>query len=735
MTQLPVSSSEPETTKPIKPTKAKSAKRWFCWFSLLLDLFLLCGLACFGLWRWHTQQQETIQKQLIRFEQVREQYRPSDVWITDQKGIVLGSLRTTLNERSYPWMGLSEVPSVFVNLLVQAEDKNFYTHRGVDFKALAYAVVDFAKSQFGYSKHRGGASTLSMQLVRLLQQKKLIQNVGLQTSIDNRELTKKLIQIEWAMALEKHWSKQQILEAYLNLVPFRGEFVGLAAASQGLSAKQANGLDKIDSAWLIAMIRSPNAPAEKIKQRACTLLNQAEQIDCKTIPNSQISALERGLYAPYPILNQRELVPVFSDKIIDLTKPSAQNKEANITSTLRARVQNIALNAVREQLDFLKNQHVQDAAVLVLDNRSGLVIAYVGNGGADVRTNQQWSSALQIDGIQMRRQAGSTLKPFIYGLALEKRIITETSLIEDQPNPISLGNGLIYEPNNYDNQFKGVVSVSQALASSLNVPAVKMLLATGGEDVIELMKKLGFTQLQSADFYGPSLALGTVDISLWELTRAYQHLAQNTQIGLSRHTKQTLFDMLSSPENRALTFQTDSVLTLPFAAAVKTGTSKDMRDNWCVGWTKEYTVGVWVGNFNGDAMWQVSGITGAAPIWRRIMLALHSGGFGKQPIALTAQKNTNDQLNERLISDAKNTQISYPVQDSFIAQDPEIPEASQKILITIRNPQAGHSLWLDQSLLSESKPYIPWTLIKGRHEITLKNQHNKIIHQVNFEVR
>jgi penicillin-binding protein 1C len=262
-------------------------------------------------------------------------------------------------------------------------------------------------------------------------------------------------------------------------------------------------------------------------------------------------------------------------------------------------------------------------------------------------------------------------------------------------------------------------------------------MATGGDDVIELMKKLGFTQLQSADFYGPSLALGTVDISLWELTHAYQQLAKSTPMGLSRHTKQTLFDILSSPENRVLTFQTDSVLTLPFDAAVKTGTSKDMRDNWCVGWTKEYTVGVWVGNFNGDAMWQVSGITGAAPIWRRVMLALHRDNpinpstVSKQAVALTSQKNRDEQL----ISDAKNTQISYPVQESFIAQDPEIPEASQKILITIANPQMGHTVWMDQSFLSRSKQYIPWALIKGRHEITLKDQHNKIIHEVNFEVR
>ena len=199
----------------------------------------------------------------------------------------------------------------------------------------------------------------------------------------------------------------------------------------------------------------------------------------------------------------------------------------------------------------------------------------------------------------------------------------------------------IYQPRNYDSQFKGLVTSRVALASSLNVPAVKALSLVGMEPFLSKLRQLGIKRLkESGDFYGPSLALGSADVSLWELVNGYRTLANEgiwDELRLrlkeeslsgkrkvfSREAAFLVSDILSDREARSLTFGLENPLATRFWTAVKTGTSKDMRDNWCIGYSKRYTVGVWVGNFNGEPMWNVSGITGAAPVWVEVMDFLH----------------------------------------------------------------------------------------------------------------
>ena len=319
----------------------------------------------------------------------------------------------------------------------------------------------------------------------------------------------------------------------------------------------------------------------------------------------------------YQLARTRQLVPVLAKYFIEKS-----DHESIIQTSLDRRIQELAMAALHEQLRILKKQNVNDGAVLVLESQTGRVVAYAANGGPGS------TSAEQIDGIQARRQAGSTLKPFVYATALDWKMLEPNSLLEDSPADISISQGRVYHPKNHDHLFRGLVSAGDALGSSLNVPAVKALQLVGESRVLKNLRQIGFQNLQDDDYYGPSLALGAIDLTLWELTQGYRNFAVKNKV-FSDKTRSDLFNMLASAEHRRFTFGVESILALPFTAAVKTGTSKDMRDNWCIGWTPLYTVGVWVGNFNGDPMWNVSGISGAAPIWRSLMLALHPFSQGK----------------------------------------------------------------------------------------------------------
>ena len=295
--------------------------------------------------------------------------------------------------------------------------------------------------------------------------------------------------------------------------------------------------------------------------------------------------------------------------------------------TIDRGLQQFAADTLRRHISSLRSQNVHDGAVLVLDNATDEVLAYVSNTGDE-------GSARYVDGIQALRQAGSTLKPLIYGAAFDQHILTASSLIDDSPLDIPVAGGGVYRPSNYDSLFHGAVTVRVALASSLNVPAVKTLNLVGVEAALDVLEAAGFEKLQSAEFYGPSLALGAADVSLYELTNAYRCLANKgvwspvrlsfdepsgpARRVLSSQAAFIVLDILSDRESRSRTFSLESPLSTRFWTAVKTGTSKDMRDNWCVGSSSRYTAGVWAGNFSGEPMWNVSGISGAAPVWVEI---------------------------------------------------------------------------------------------------------------------
>lgn len=680
------------------------------------------------------------------YGKVREAYSKSDAVLLDRQHRVIHEMRIDPQGRRLDWTPLPEISSVARQAVLQAEDRRFYDHNGIDWMAFGSSIGNL----FGSSSSRG-ASTISMQLASKL-------NQDLQPRARHRSLKQKLRQIKAAWDLEKKWSKTEILEAYLNLVTYRGELVGIAAASAGLFSKKPHGLDRIESSILAALIRAPNADSDKVASRAVQLAGSMSiPVDGSAIVHKTRQVLSR----PYYVRPQADLAPHVALKLLKSVNDGSIPKRDSVVSTLDGELQKFASEALRHHIRAVGAQNVSDGAVLVVANRTGEVLAYVGNNGDQ-------SSARFVDGILARRQAGSTLKPFIYGMALEQRLITPVSLIDDSPLNIPVSGGL-YRPENYDNRFHGPVTARIALASSLNVPAVKVLDLVGIEYCIGRLRNWGFRNLRSADYYGPSLALGSADISLWELVNAYRTLANKgvwsplrmdfsetadlSKQVLSPEAAFLVADILSDRESRSLTFSLESPLATRFWSAVKTGTSKDMRDNWCIGFSENFTVGVWAGNFSGESMWNVSGITGAAPVWIEIMNRLHKMAPGSSPVAPSevVARSVTIQGSGKIFREwfIRGTEITVvkkaesivscrifnPVSGTVVAMDPDIPADRQKMFFEAR-PEGNPMRWvLDGVELGPSDSVTLWMPVRGKHMLALVNDNNEIIDEVAFEVR
>jgi penicillin-binding protein 1C len=456
-------------------------------------------------------------------------------------------------------------------------------------------------------------------------------------------------------------------------------------------------------------------------------------------------------------------------------------------STLDADTQRYALASVRRPLLALRDRSVRDAALLVADNASGDVLAYVAGSG-------ELSSARHVDGIQARRQAGSTLKPFLYARALDRRLLTAASLLDDSPLEIAVGRGL-FRPRNYDETFRGLVSLRTALAGSLNVPAVRALLLVTPDELAAQLRQLGFGSVaQAGDYYGPSLALGSAEVTLWELVNAYRTLAnagrwspltldtQPVEAGVSpagrartdgrtatasvreasgRDAPLHVFsdaaafiisDILADRDARSVTFGLESALATRFWSAVKTGTSKDMRDNWCIGYSRRYTVGVWVGNFSGAPMRDVSGMTGAAPIWSDVMNWLHRDLPSDAPAAPSGVRRAPAQFTDGVEPAraewfvtgtepvgsaplrALSPRIIAPTDGSVIAIDPDIPAWRQRV--AFEAAASGDSRWvLDDADVGSASTMMLWAPVAGRHTLRLIDRDARVLGTVAFEVR
>jgi len=679
---------------------------------------------------------------LPTFQEVKSSWRPSDAYLLDRNGQPLHELRLDFKTRRWPWTPLGQISPALTQAIVAAEDRRFAQHHGVDWRALASALLGRLIGR----PPRGG-STLSMQLVAMLDPR-------LTSGKGGRSLSQKWGQIQAALELEESWGKREILEAYLNLVGFRGESQGVAAAARVFFGKEAQGLSEAEALVLAAVLPSPNAVPSRVAARACAIAQAGHwAVDCPALHALAASALGR----PQPIASGVELAPHLARQLL-------KNPGESLRTTLDAGVQRLALNALSQQLRGLAGSNVRDGAALVVDNASGEVLAYVGSAGP-------FSRSAKVDGVRARRQAGSTLKPFLYGLALEQRYLTAASILEDAPIHLETPSGL-YIPQNYERDFKGPVSVRTALASSLNIPAVRTLVLLGVERFRDRLRDFGYLSIsESGEYYGYSLALGSAEVSLLEQVNAYRALA-NGGLYAPLHFKSgaaadesrrvmaeaaafIVGDILADRAGRALTFGLSNPLATRFWAAVKTGTSKDMRDNWCVGFSRRYTVGVWVGNFEGDSMHDVSGVTGAAPAWLEIVNALQENQPSEPPAtpegvagrSIRFDPAVEPPRSEWFIlgtetdwvrlapAGASAPRIDSPANGAVIALDPDIPYENQAVFFAAHPAQADARFVLDGKFLASAAARPRWTPTPGLHKLVLAGPGGKVYDRVAFSVR
>jgi penicillin-binding protein 1C len=689
---------------------------------------------------------------LPTFDEVRAAHVSTEGVLLDRNGTPIHEMRVDPNGRRLDWVTLEQVSPAFLKTVVRAEDKRFYEHGGVDWLAMTDAALD----TFFSSKPRG-ASTLSMQVAAMLEK-------SLKARSQRRTVGQKWDQIQAARDLERKWTKRQILETYLNLSTFRGEVQGVGAAARALFGKDPAGLDEREALILSVLLRGPNARPEMVSKRACTLAQSLEPpLPCDGLAELAIMQLN-GVPNVAP---RAALAPHVARELLS-------RNQRRVTSTLDGALQALVAEAAARQLFALRAQNVSDVAVMVADNRTGEVLAYLGNAGA-------LSSAPYVDGVRAPRQAGSTLKPFLYEMAIEQRLLTAGSLLDDSPVNIVTPGGL-YVPQNYDREFKGLVSVRTALAASLNVPAVRTLTLLGLDGFVDRLHALGFEHLaHEPDYYGYSLALGSGEVTLWELVNAYRALANGgvvkplrllaeagdattqAQAAAARTRERArrvldpassyiVADILADRGARSVTFGLDNALAARGWAAVKTGTSKDMRDNWCIGFTARYTVGVWVGNFDGSPMWDVSGVTGAAPLWLEVINGLHRTVPAPAPAepasvlrsAITFEAGLEPDREELFLPGTQLTRVApkggpaqaavilYPARGQIIAVDPDIPSDAQRVELRAQGA-AADGRWELNGIPLDGAPY--WRPQPGRWTATLKDAGGRVLDQVEFEVR
>ncbi|NEO91572.1 MAG: penicillin-binding protein 1C [Moorea sp. SIO3G5] len=594
----------------------------------------------------------------------------------DRNGLSLGTILSRDQDHTAV-VPLDQISPHFIHAILAAEDGEFYHHGALEMRAIMRSLIQAIEAKRIVS----GASTITMQLARMLEP-------------NPRTLPAKFQEIWLSWRLAAGMSKDEILAAYINRLPMGGNIYGLEAAARIYFGMPASELNVAQASLLAGLPNNPNYLNpyyywDAAKRRQIYVLN-------RMVEDGYITATQADqAYSEAISLLPRQQGIIAAPHFLFLVANQLPSEHpSQIRTTIDRPLQEFVEAQVQQVVHELAPKNVHHAAAIVIENKSGEVYAYVGSpdyfSEAELGRN---------DGVQALRQPGSTLKPFLYKLALEQRIIRPNTVLADIPTYYAIPGARLYSPTDYSETFLGPVRIRIALANSLNIPAVRVLEKVGVSNFLLHLHQLGFEHLtQSPEHYGLGLTLGSGEVSLWELARAYLTLARlgqptsvvttlsspsqngddlsvdrrggrqerqasggSKQLSNHRASKQSplfnlpyskakgeqpnnlkhsnlkhsnlelstlstwalITDILSDPQARAQGFGVDSVLNLPFPAAVKTGTSSNFRDTWTVGFTKNYTVATWVGNFNGEPMEQVSGVIGAAPLWHRIMLHLH----------------------------------------------------------------------------------------------------------------
>lgn len=518
----------------------------------------------------------------------------------------------------HDYIPLHNIPELLQQIFLLAEDKRFYEHNGPDWRARWHAMFQNLMAL----RIVRGASTITEQTVRMLYPRP-------------RTFWSHWLQGIEASRLEQRFSKADILEFYLNQVPYANQRRGVVQAARYYFDRD---LDTLSLKEMIALAVLIRAPSRLDLRRSKTEIEAPiKQLAQRLLKLNLISTIDYQEILTTPLSLQDATLPIQATHFVNYiytayASPPLPNL-GRLYTTLDAKLQSLVQHILDQRLQDLHSQNVKRGAVLVVDQRTNEVLAWVNSGQPSPEI-----PGSQIDAVTTPRQPGSTLKPFLYALALEKGW-TAATLIDDAPLAAAVGVGL-HDYHNYSRSYYGPLRLRDTLGNSLNIPAIRTIQFVGNQQFLQRLHQLGIASLTArSDYYGDGLALGNGGVTLLELVQAYTVLAHQgifRPLRVLRNTSATeaisiftpeitaiIADILSDPEARRLEFGRGTLLRFPIQTAVKTGTSSDYRDAWAIGFNHRYTVGIWLGNLDQQPMSQVSGTTGSALILRAIFAELN----------------------------------------------------------------------------------------------------------------
>ena len=592
--------------------------------------------------------------------------------IFDRNGNLLYSF---YEEENRTWISLDKIPKTLIEATLSIEDKDFYKHKGLSFKGILKAFIyNFKKSDD--DKLRGG-STITQQLVK---------NVFL---TNEKTFTRKIKEAILTLRVERKWTKDEILERYFNQVSYGGEAYGIQEAALKYFGVTVGELNESEMTFLAGLPAAPSSYSPFGNNPELGLFRQKRVVE-EMVAVKYISKEEGKTILGQKLIFEKRKQKIEAPHFVFYIKNLLENKYGYINmerqglkiyTSLDLNIQKKAEKIVKDEVDKVKNLKISNGAALVVEVKNGDILAMVGSkdyGAIDIDGNVNVTTSL--------RQPGSSIKPINYLLAFEKGKNPE-DYIDDSPVSYYVPGQKPYSPQNYTGKYLGKVTLRTALASSLNVPSVKLLAENGVDNMIDLAEKMGINTWKDRSRYGLSLALGSGEVKMTELAQAYTIFANmgekveinpiykiDNYLGENIYTKEketeqivdpnlalTINSILSDDKARAPIFGLNSKLKIEGkTVAVKTGTTNNLKDNWCIGWTPSYLVATWVGNNDSTPMsWVASGVSGATPIWNRIMNKILENKIDEQWMGSTVllpddkiifEENTNivDQLGQKL---------------------------------------------------------------------------------------
>lgn len=642
----------------------------------------------------------------------------SSMIIEDMHHVEIGEIIAANNSIRHRKIEYADIPQFYLSGIVWLEDRSFSQNNGISLRGIARSIV----RNFEAGKVVEWASTLSAQLIR----NALWIN-------EKRDLKHKVLESMYAVRLNHIMSKKEILTEYVNRIGFWYLNYGLRSASIYYFNKEPRFLTKAEQIALLVIPKNPNIYDPYRKPQS--FQNRFDMIV--------------SLLASWGLIQWSEVDSIKSEKLLFQNDHSTQLpyvmdflqskeiiQESKLTTTIDKALTHQIDILSRSVLDELSWRNVSDYGVLIAERTPHWPELRVMIGGKDYHEREEW----QVNTTTSLRQPWSTLKPFTYLLAFSQKWLTPESMITDLPVQYKTAEGYSYEPKNFSQSYQWEVTLRQALSQSINIPAIKLLELVGVESLLQLLKRIWITSLdKSADHYGLALTLGDGEVTLYELLQSYSifaydwkycpiqynwaHIEPCTQV-IDKWFTDMIVSILSDRYAKLEEFPLHSSLDFPDRwVALKTGTSRNFRDNWTVGFTNHYMIGVWTGNKNGENMKWVSGATGAWEIFARIVYALETEEY-------TPEITPDIWVSRDFL------EITSPLQGSIYKKEKNKPDEIQKISLSYRtNIKYDRVVWKLNNIELNSA-LLPITLGKHKVEIIIMKDNNEIASEKSiFEVK